>query len=66
MKYECESCGMSVTGLTCGKCGAELEDDQITTESGKTVEVAKCPNDCGMIKSPTCCQHDMQCMRSEK
>lgn len=58
-EYVCSECGMGVTGLTCTGCGSELVHDHITTDDGTRVEVSKCPNECGMIKSPTCCGHDM-------
>jgi hypothetical protein len=61
MEYKCNHCGMGVKGLTCSKCNCELVDDSIVTKDGKKVEVAKCPKGCGMIKSPTCCAHDMVC-----
>ncbi|MDP6457592.1 MAG: hypothetical protein QF551_07335 [Candidatus Marinimicrobia bacterium] len=48
-----------MTGLTCTSCGSELVHDHITRDDGTKVEVSKCPNGCGMIKSPTCCGHDM-------
>jgi len=59
MHYHCETCDMKVKGLVCGKCDAKLVDDIVTTKEGKIVQVAKCPNDCGKIKSPQCCGHDM-------
>lgn len=58
--YECEKCGMSVNA-TCGKCGAALVNDTLTLEGGKTVQVSKCPNGHGKIKSPMCCGQDMSC-----
>ncbi len=58
MEYHCSDCDMAVKGLTCVKCEAELVHDEITVE-GNTVQVSKCPNDCGKIKSPQCCGHDM-------
>jgi hypothetical protein len=60
MECTCEKCGMGVKGLTCSKCDAELVKDTIT-KSGNAIQVAKCPNGCGMIKSPTCCGQDMVC-----
>lgn len=57
--YTCQECGMSVN-VTCGQCGADLVDDTITLE-GEEVQVSKCPNDHGMIKSPLCCAQDMAC-----
>ena len=58
--YECEVCGMSVN-TSCGKCDAPLEDGSITLDDGTDVQVSKCPNDHGMIKSPMCCGQDMAC-----
>ncbi len=57
--YECNNCGMSVNA-TCGKCNSQLVDDSIEVE-GKKVQVSKCPNDHGKIKSPSCCGQDMIC-----
>ena len=57
--YECDVCGMSVNA-TCGKCDAPLENGAITVE-GTDVQVSKCPNGHGMIKSPLCCGKDMVC-----
>ena len=59
MKYQCMDCGMSVKGLTCGKCGAELHHGTIKDAQGKEIHVAQCPKNCGKIKSPMCCGHDM-------
>ncbi len=58
--YECNKCGMSVNA-TCGKCSAPLVDDTITTDDNSEVQVSKCPNDHGKIKSPLCCGQDMVC-----
>jgi len=58
--YECDVCGMSVNA-TCGKCNAPLENGVITLDDGSNVQVSKCPNDHGMIKSPLCCGKDMTC-----
>jgi hypothetical protein len=51
---------MSVN-MTCAKCGKELVHDTITTDTGATVAVSKCPDDHGKIKSPMCCAEDMSC-----
>ncbi len=59
--FTCEHCGMGVTGLKCAKCGKDLVHDHITKDDGTQVGVAKCPDGCGMIKSPMCCGHDMTC-----
>tara|TARA_B100000925_G_scaffold237781_1_gene186566 strand:+ start:308 stop:499 length:192 start_codon:yes stop_codon:yes gene_type:complete len=58
--YECNSCGMAVNA-TCAKCGEPLVNDLINKEDGSSVQVSKCPNEHGMIKSPTCCGQDMTC-----
>lgn len=60
MEYHCEKCDMRVK-VACGKCGAGLVKDLITTPHHQKVEVAKCPKGCGMIKSPVCCAKDMVC-----
>lgn len=60
MECRCQKCDMSVKGLKCGKCNSDLVADSVSKD-GKKVSVAKCPNDCGMIKSPTCCGQDMTC-----
>ena len=57
--YECSICGMSVNA-TCGKCNEPLVDDTIDVE-GSEVQVSKCPNGHGKIKSPSCCGKDMNC-----
>ena len=58
--YECTKCGMSVNA-TCGKCGEPLEDDHLQIDDGTTVQISKCPNNHGKIKSPSCCGNDMSC-----
>jgi hypothetical protein len=58
MEYHCSKCDMGVKGMACSKCGAELVNDTISV-ADKTVQVAKCPEGCGKIKSPQCCGHDM-------
>jgi len=58
--YECSKCGMGVNA-TCAKCDAPLVHDSIRTPDGATVQVSKCPNGHGMIKSPQCCGQDMTC-----
>jgi hypothetical protein len=51
---------MSVN-MTCAECGAALEPDTLTKDDGSAVQVSKCPNGDGMIKSPMCCAEDMAC-----
>ncbi|MDH5760872.1 MAG: hypothetical protein OEZ65_14900 [Gemmatimonadota bacterium] len=58
--YTCEVCGMSVN-MTCGQCGKELVNDTITKDDGTKVQVSKCPDGHGKIKSPMCCATDMTC-----
>ena len=58
--YQCSKCGMSVNA-TCGKCDAALVNDILVTDSGKEVQISRCPNDHGKIKSPLCCGDDMTC-----
>ena len=58
--YECKKCDMSVNA-TCAKCDAPLVNAHIIIEEEKTVQVSKCPNDHGKIKSPLCCGQDMSC-----
>ncbi|MDP8265584.1 MAG: hypothetical protein P9M07_01420 [Candidatus Aceula meridiana] len=57
--YECSKCGMGVNA-TCSKCDAPLVNDKINLE-GQEVQVSKCPNEHGKIKSPMCCGEDMTC-----
>ena len=58
--YTCDKCGMSVN-MTCATCDSELVNDTITTDSGVEVQVSKCPEGHGKIKSQMCCGDDMAC-----
>jgi hypothetical protein len=58
--YECSKCGMAVNA-TCAKCDAPLENDKLTIDDGTQVQISKCPNEHGKIKSPLCCGQDMTC-----
>lgn len=58
--YECKKCGMAVNA-TCAKCEAPLENDNLQLDSGTIVQISKCPNGHGKIKSPMCCGEDMSC-----
>jgi hypothetical protein len=58
--YSCSKCGMSVN-MTCAKCNDALVNDSITKADGNEVQVSKCPNGHGKIKSPLCCGQDMSC-----
>ena len=51
---------MSVNA-TCAKCNEHLVDDSLSLENGSRVQISKCPNDHGKIKSPLCCGQDMSC-----
>ena len=58
--YECNKCGMSINA-TCGKCDETLINDTLELDNGSNVQISKCPNDHGKIKSPLCCGQDMWC-----
>ena len=58
--YECTKCGMSVNA-TYAKCNSPLQNDNLSLEDGKKVQISKCPNEHGKIKSPLCCGQDMTC-----
>ena len=58
--YECSNCGMSVNA-TCGKCNDHLVDDILKKDDGSEVQISKCPNGHGKIKSPSCCGQEMSC-----
>jgi hypothetical protein len=51
---------MSVNA-TCGHCDAPLENDNLSLPDGLVVQISKCPNGHGKIKSPLCCGEDMSC-----
>ena len=57
--YKCEKCGMSIGTMTCGTCDKELDHGSITADNGDEIQVSKCPDGHGMIKSPMCCGQDM-------
>ncbi|MSP24423.1 MAG: hypothetical protein EXR75_04520 [Myxococcales bacterium] len=58
--YTCGKCNMAVD-IRCSKCQVDLVNDSITKADGTTVQVSKCPNGCGKVKSPMCCAADMSC-----
>ena len=58
--YECRSCGISVNA-TYAKCNAPSVNDTLRKDDGSVVQISKCPNDHGMIKSTLCCGQDMIC-----
>ncbi len=59
--YTCATCGMSIGMITCGACGQELVHETLTKDDGGSVDVSKCPEGHGMVKSPMCCGQDMTC-----
>ena len=58
--YECKVCGMAVNA-TCAKCDEPLVHGTLEKPDGTKVQISKCPNDHGKIKSPMCCGQDMSC-----
>jgi len=58
--YECSECGMAVNA-TCAHCDTPLVDDILTLDDGTKVQISKCPNEHGKIKSPSCCGQEMTC-----
>ena len=58
--YTCDKCGMSVGTMTCGHCGKDLVNDTIDKD-GTKIQVTKCSDGHGMVKSPLCCGEDMTC-----
>ena len=58
--YECSECGMAVNA-TCAKCDLPLVNDMLTKDDGTSVQISKCTNNHGKIKSPLCCGEDMTC-----
>jgi hypothetical protein len=47
--------------MTCGHCGKDLVHDQLAREGGAAVQIARCPDGHGKVKSPLCCGQDMSC-----
>ena len=56
--YRCSVCGMGVNA-TCADCGKPLVNDTLTKDDGTTVQISRCPDCGGKIKSPMCCGQDM-------
>ena len=57
--YECNKCGMSVNA-TCGKYNEKLLNDTLVIENG-SVQISKCLNGQGKIKSPLYREKDIAC-----
>lgn len=60
LTYHCSDCDMGVKGMTCAKCGTSLRHATVKNKEGKEVQVSECPKNCGKVKSPMCCGHDMK------
>jgi hypothetical protein len=45
---------------SCSDCKTPLVNDTITLDNGSVVQVSKCIDCQGKIKSPMCCGKDMQ------
>ena len=43
------------------KCDAPLVNDVLKLDDGREVQISKCLNGHGKIKSPLCCGEDMSC-----
>ena len=39
----------------------DIENDSLKLDDGTEVQISKCPNGHGKIKSPLCCGQDMAC-----
>ena len=61
--YKCDKCGMAVNAA-CAHCDKPLVNDELTKADGTNVQVSKCPDGHGKIKSPLCCGADMSCSLS--
>jgi DNA-directed RNA polymerase subunit RPC12/RpoP len=58
--YECNNCGMAVNA-SCAKCDQALVDDILRLDDGVEVQISRCPECEGKIKSPSCCGIEMVC-----
>ena len=58
--YKCDKCDMAVNA-SCAHCDKPLVNDELTKPDGTKVQVSKCPDGHGKIKSPLCCGQDMSC-----
>jgi DNA-directed RNA polymerase subunit RPC12/RpoP len=58
--YECNNCGMAVNA-SCAKCDQALVDDILKLDNGTEVQISRCPECEGKIKSPSCCGVEMIC-----
>jgi DNA-directed RNA polymerase subunit RPC12/RpoP len=58
--YECNNCNMAVDA-SCAKCDQALVDDILKLDDGTEVQISRCPECEGKIKSPSCCGVEMVC-----
>ena len=58
--YECNNCNMAVNA-SCAKCDQALVDDILRLDDGTEVQISRCPECEGKIKSPSCCGVEMVC-----
>jgi hypothetical protein len=58
--YSCAKCGMAVNA-NCAKCNKPLVNDSLTLDDGSQVQISRCPQCEGKIKSPMCCGSGMSC-----
>ena len=58
--YECNNCNMAVNA-SCAKCDQALVDDILKLDDGTEVQISRCPECEGKIKSRSCCGVEMVC-----
>lgn len=58
--YECDNCGTAVNASS-AKCDEPLVDDILILDNGEEVQISKCLECEGKIKSPSCCGIEMVC-----
>lgn len=58
--YDCNNCNMAVNA-SCAKCDQALVDDILKLDDGTEVQISRCPECEGKIKSPSCCGVEMVC-----
>ncbi len=58
--YKCNKCDMAVNA-SCAKCDKPLVDDILKLDDGMEVQISRCPECEGKIKSPSCCGVEMTC-----
>ena len=56
--YEYDACGMAVNA-SCAKCDSPLVDSSLILDYETVVQISKCSECEGKIKSPQCCGTDM-------